>query len=250
MPDAAEILIAVPVMLLGSTVLSTVGFGIGITASPLLLLVLDPQTTVVMLNTASLALFALIIYQTRHHIRPREVLPIGTAGVLGVPVGVLALSTLSDGALRVGITMLVVAFTLSLRLNAPARLAHRQSAAPVIGLVVGTLLATSGIGGPLVVVYLLARGLPSQAVRGHLSAYFLMVQSVSVAGYAVSGLFTPERLWLIAIVAPPVLLGYAFGTVLVRRMDEARFRQGVIGVILVTSLVVLVREALRLQAAI
>ena len=250
MPDAAEILVAVPVMLVGSTVLSTVGFGIGITTSPLLLLVMEPQTVVVMLNTVSLALFGLIIHQTRHHIRLREVLPVGIAGVLGVPIGVFVLISAGTTALRVGIMVLVVAFTLSLRLQAPTRLTHHRLAGPAVGLAVGALLASSGIGGPLVAVYLLARELPRQAMRAYLSVFFLMVESVSVVGYAVSGLFTTERVWLILIVAAPVLLGYALGTVLVRRMNETRFRRGVIGVILVTSLMVLGREAIRLQGAV
>ena len=55
---------------------------------------------------------------------------------------------------------------------------------------------------------------------------------------------------LIAIAIPPVLLGYVLGTALVGRMSETRFRQSVVGVVLTTSFVVLVREALRLQGVI
>ncbi len=248
MPDAAEIVVAVPVMLVGATVLSTVGFGIGITTSPVLLLVLEPQTVVVVLNSVSLALFGLIIYQTRAHIDLRQILPVGAAGVVGVPIGVVLLSTLGNTALSIGIAALVVLFTLSLRLETPKVLARKALAGPAIGLTVGAVLAASGIGGPLVVVYLLARDLPSQAVRGQLAVYFMMVESVSVAGYAVSGLFNAERLSLIVIVTVPVLLGYVLGTALARRMDETRFRQGVVGVILVSSFVVLAREAFRLQS--
>ena len=40
----------------GSTVLSSIGFGIGIVATPLLLLVLDPQSSVVMINAVTVPL--------------------------------------------------------------------------------------------------------------------------------------------------------------------------------------------------
>ena len=114
----------------------------------------------------------------------------------------------------------------------------------------GALLAGFGIGGPLVAIYVLARKLPSQAVRGQLALYFLVVESVAALGYAVAGLLTTERLALIAIVVPSVVLGYVFGSALVGRMSETRFRQSVVGVILATSVVILVREALRLQGVI
>ena len=247
MPDVTEILVAVPVMLMGATVLSTVGFGIGIATSPLLLLVVEPQTVVVVVNTVSLAVFALIIAQTRRHLRVRELLPVIAGGVLGAPIGVLVLSTLSGSALRIGITALVVLFTASLRFGGLMVLARKRSIGPLVGLSVGALLAGFGIGGPLVAVYLLAREMPSQTVRGQLSLFFLIVESVAVVGYAVSGLFTTERLALIAIVIAPVLLGYVLGAALVGRMSETRFRQSVVGVILATSFVVLAREALRLQ---
>ena len=71
-----------------------------------------------------------------------------------------------------------------------------------------------------------------------------------MVGYAVTGLFTTERLALIAFVIVPVLLGYVLGTALVGRMSETRFRQSVVGVILATSAIVLAREALRLQGVI
>ena len=250
MPDLAEILVAVPVMLMGSTVLSTVGFGIGIATTPLLLLVIEPQTVVVVVNTVSLVLFALIIWQTRRHLRARELLPMIAGGIVGAPIGVLVLSALGGSALRVGIIGLVIVFTLSLRFEALTALSRRRWTGPLIGLTVGALLAGFGIGGPLVAIYVLARKLPSQAVRGQLALFFLVVESVAAAGYAVAGLLTTERLALIAIVVPPVLLGYVFGSALVGRMSETRFRQSVVGVILATSVIVLVREALRLQGVV
>ena len=250
MPDLAEILVAIPVMLMGSTVLSTVGFGIGIATTPLLLLVIDPQTVVVVVNTVSLVLFALIIAQTRRHLRVRELLPVIAGGVIGAPIGVLVLSAIGGSALRIGITGLVIVFTLSLKFDALTELSRRRWTGPLIGLIVGALLAGFGIGGPLVAIYVLARKLPSQAVRGQLSLYFLVVESVAALGYAVAGLYTTERLALIALVVPSVVLGYVFGSALVGRMSETRFRQSVVGVILATSVIVLVREALRLQGVI
>ncbi len=50
-----EVLVAALMLFAGSTVLGTVGFGIGMTTTPVLLLTFDPQTVVVLVNTVPLA---------------------------------------------------------------------------------------------------------------------------------------------------------------------------------------------------
>ena len=145
----------------------------------------------------------------------------------------------------------MVLFTASLRFGGLVVLARRRSIGPLVGLSVGALLAGFGIGGPLVAVYLLARETAEpDRQRPAFPVLPRSVESVAVVGYAVSGLFTTERLALIAIVIAPVLLGYVLGAALVGRMSETRFRQSVVGVILATSFVVLARETLRLQGVI
>ena len=248
--DAPEAAVTAVIMLVGSTVFSTVGFGIGMTTTPFLLLVLEPQTAVVMLNTVSLAIIVLIIRQDRRHLRLREMSTVGVFGLLGAPVGVLVLSSASASMLRISIAVLIIALTLSLRFGLPTAIAGSRLAGPVAGFAVGVLLAALGIGGPILVILMLARDWPRQAMRVSLSFYFLLIESVSVVGYGVAGLFTAERIVIILIVTVPVLLGFRLGTLLLRRMNERRFRQGVVAVIMLTSLTVLGREILRLQGVV
>ena len=86
-----QTLIVAAMVFAGALVFCTVGFGIGVTSIPLLLFVVDPQTAVVLINTVSLFMFSLVIWQTRQHIPVRQVLPIAAAGLVGVPVGIFIL---------------------------------------------------------------------------------------------------------------------------------------------------------------
>ncbi len=237
-----EIAVAVVMLFAGSTVLSTVGFGIGMTTTPVLLLLLEPQTVVVVVNTVSLALFVLIIHQTRDHLSVRETTPLGVAGLLGVPVGVLILSEASASALRISITGLILLLTLAVVFNFRGPIPRSNLVGPVVAFVVAVLLTSLGIGGPLMALFLLTRGWPPQAVRGSLALYFLAVEAAGVVGYGVAGLFTTERIALIAVVTLPVLLGFWLATRLLRGMNETVFRRAVIVVIIATSLMVLGRE--------
>ena len=113
MPTAIEAVVAAAAMFIGSTVLSTVGFGIGMTSIPLLLFVLEPQTVIVVLNAVSIPLFALIVYQNRAELPKRSVLPWAVAGIIGVPVGVIILRDADATLLKISITVAIIALTIS-----------------------------------------------------------------------------------------------------------------------------------------
>lgn len=241
-----ELAVSALMLFAGSTVLSTVGFGIGMTTTPVMLLLLEPQTVVVVVNTVSLALFVLIIYQTRSEVSPREVSRLVVAGLMGVPVGVFVLSSASAGALRISITALIILVTLAVAFNLRGPVPRSNLVGPVVAFVVAVLLTSLGIGGPLMALFLLSRGWPRHAVRGSLSLFFLAVEAAGVVGYGVAGLFTAERVALIIVVTLPALLGFGLATVLLRRMNERLFQHAVVVVILATSAMVLAKEIVRL----
>lgn len=248
--DALDAALAALIMLFGSTVASALGFGIGMTTTPFLLLFLEPETAVVVVNTVSQVIFALVIFQDRSHLDARRMVPVAIAGMLGVPVGVLILDAADVSVLRISITALIIALTVSLRFGLPGALTRSRMAGPAAGFVVGVLITALGVGGPLMAVLMLAREWPRRVIRVSLAFYFLLLQSVAIPGYAIAGLYTRENVELILVVAVPVLVGFGLATLLLRRMDERRFRQVVVTVIMLTSVFVLGREVLHLQGVI
>ena len=236
------IIIAMVTMFAGSTVLSTVGFGIGMTTTPVLLFVFEPQTVVVVVNTVSIGLFGLIIYQNRSEIPVRSVAPWSLAGLIGVPIGVFVLSSASASILRIGITVLIIALTVVTALNLQNIIPRSRVFGLGVAVVVSALLNSLGIGGPLMALYILGQGWSRNAVRGSLAFYFVIVEASGVVGYGFTGLLTGERVALILITVTPVLLGFWLATFLVRRMNEAVFRRAVVVVIVATSLMVLARD--------
>lgn len=237
-----EAVIAAVMLFIGSTVLSSVGFGIGMSTTPVLLLVFEPQTAVVVVNTISIVLFALIIYQNRSEIPIRSVVPWCVAGLAGMPIGVFILSSANASLLRIGITVLIIALTAATALNLHNVIPRSRWSGMVVAAVVSVLLNSLGIGGPLMALYVLAQGWTRNALRGSLALYFIIVEASGVVGYGFTGLLTGERIALILITIVPVLLGFWLATFLVRRMNEAVFRRAVVVVIVATSAMVLARE--------
>ena len=108
------------------------------------------------------------------------------------------------------------------------------------------MLTTLAIGGPILALFMLALLWQRHAMRGSMSLYFLFIMLTAVFGYAVRGLYTSERVILTAIVTLPVVMGFLLGSRFARNMNERVFRNAAIAVIMVTSLVVLIRELAQL----
>ncbi len=230
----------------GALVFCTVGFGIGVASFPLLLLLLDPQTAVVVINTVSLPMFLLVIWQTRQHIPVRQVLPIAVAGLVGVPVGIFILRDADTVFLRIAIAGLILGLTLLAAFNTRWTLPKSTPVGLVVGFVVSVLLNAFGVGGALMVLAWLSHRMSSHALRGSLSLYFLAVEGAGVIGYGAAGMLTADRLQLVAVALLPVALGFMVALLILRRINEVIFRRLVIVAIIATSVMVLVREVVNL----
>ncbi len=242
MPTFVESTVSAVTLFIGATVLSTVGFGIGMTTIPVLLFILEPQTVIVVVNTVSLALFVLIVYQNREELPVRSVVPWGLAGLAGVPVGVLVLKGSDAGLLKIAITTVTIALTLVVAFNVRARIPRGIFVGLVVAFLVSVTLNALGIGGPIMALYALTQNWSRNAVRGALSLYFLFVEAAGVVGYGIAGLLTAERIALILIAVAPVLLGFWLATYLVKRMNDTVFRRATVVAIISMSGLVLARE--------
>ena len=234
--------VAAFMMFLGCTALSATGFGIGMVAMPGLLFVLEPQTAVVVLNTVAIAVEGWIVVQARREIPFREVLPVAAAGALGVPFAVFILKFTDASVMRIGISLLIIVLAATAAVNFQRDFPFSKPAGILAGFVVGVVLPAFGVGGPLVTLYLLTRIWGRQSIRAAMAFYLFALDVFGISGYAVAGLYTAERLNLIALMVIPMLLGLGLGAVVLRVMSERIFRYAVVTIIVVSSLSVLVRE--------
>ena len=212
------------------------------TTIPILLFALEPQTVIVVVNSISLVLFVMIVYQNREELPVRSVGPWALAGLLGVPAGVLILKGSDAGLLKIAITALTIILTLVVAFNIRARFPKGLFAGLAVGFLVSVTLNALGIGGPIMALYVFTQNWSRNAVRGSLSLYFLCVEAAGVVGYGFAGLLTTERIVLIAIAIPPVTLGFWLATHLVRRMNDTVFRRATVVAIVGMSGLVLARE--------
>ena len=237
-----ELAIGLAALLLGSFVFSAVGFGMGLTMAPILLLILAPQQVVVLANAMIVLATLLILWQTWRGLRWRQSWLFILAGLPPVPLGALLLSVAAPAALRIAIVTLILLIAVMSLFNVRAPGARTRWAAVGFGFTTTLLTTTLSIGGPLAAIYAMEQDWPRETMRATLAMYFLLAGVLGLALYAVAGLIPVAMAYNIGVGAPVVVAGATLGGWLARRMSLRAFRYAVLFVIIGGSGALLARE--------
>jgi len=206
------LLIAVFGVFAASVLRGFTGFGFGLAAVPLLTLALPP-TQVVPFVTVLQVLVGLSGLRSAWRITDwRAVLGLGPGLVLGVPIGLVVLTEVPPNGVRLMIGLLIALSVVVLWRR--VRLPPRPSRGVTLGagLLSGVMNGLASMGGPPVVVYLLALSREASVVRASSIVYFLFAAMVTAIPMAIRGLVDREiLLWSVASI-PVLLVGSALGS--------------------------------------
>lgn len=237
-----ELVAAMAIVLVASTIMGLTSFGMGMVISPILLLLIEPQSVVTTINALSALVLVPVLLQTRGYVAVRRVLPLAVAGLLAVPVGVLILSSASPGTLRITIAAVILALAIPSAFNLGRPLPRPEIFGPMIGFLGAMLVTGFGVGTPLVALFFVNQRWTGGELRASVAIYYMAVTLGALILYSATGLFTVDQLVLAASLAPAVPVGFGLAAVLMRRINDRMLRQTVVVVIIVASLGLLGRE--------
>ena len=205
------------------------GFGAGLVTMALLPLIWELHTAVAVAAVFNLALYFSMAWHLRRHIEISEVAPMMAAALLGVPLGVWFLHNLEVSLITAGLGVVLVLYSMwSLRSRTSVALCPPRGLAPLAGFAGGALAGAINVAGPPVLVYATLRNWRRDPFRANLQCYFAVTCGLSVIGFAATGLVTSETLlrncWFVAA----VIVGAIVGHKLCQRVDQERFRIGVL----------------------
>ena len=237
-----DILLTALAIFVGSLVLVTAGFGIAIGSSPIMLLTVDPQSTVIVINTVSLLIFVLMIYQNKDHINYKEMTVPVIFGLLGVPVGIYILANSNAATLRISIASLIIFLGISLAFDPSFSAIRHKYTLWGAAFLVSVMITSTGIGGPIMAVAVLARNWDRDSIRGSLPYYYIFIETAAVIGYVITDLFDSERLILTGISVFPALLGFWLASILVNKINQTYYRNLILGIVICAGTAILVKE--------
>ncbi len=241
-----DLVIGLGMMFLGSVVLGTLGFGLGMVTMPVLLLILAPREAVVIVNAMIVLTTGITLLQTWRHLDLKQSWPYVVAGLPPVPLAVALLDSANPAALRITIVGLIAAMGVAslFRISLPA--ARRRWAAPAFGFVTTLLVSTTGVGGPLAGLYSIEQDWSRDTIRSTLALFFFLASALALALFAVVGLVPVSTAQNIGLLAVAVALGAVVAGLVARRMTAVVFRYAVLAITIGGSISLLVRETLRL----
>lgn len=123
--------------------------------------------------------------------------------------------------------------------------ARSRWAAPVCGFIATLLVTTLGVGAPLAGLYSIEQDWSRDTIRATLGLYFFLASVLALALFAVTGLVGATTAKNIGVLSIAVICGTGVAAVIASRISLRAFRYVVVGVTVVGSVSLLLRELLR-----
>jgi uncharacterized protein len=150
--------------------------------------------------------------------------------ILGVIAGCVTLDRINStqvGRLIGGILLVMVAVHCWRRKKSDQadRLPHSWWFAALTGTLAGFTTMTANAAGPIMVLYLLAIGLPKLSFIGTSAWFFMLVNAFKIPFSMKLGLISADSLRLDAVLLVPMLPGALLGPVILKRLKQEKFEQ-------------------------
>ncbi len=235
---------ALGLVVLGSVIQGSIGFGLAAVVAPVLLLVNSIFLPGPMLVT-SMLLTVLIAWRDRRHTVWPEV-AVGTTGrIFGMLPAALALRFLSGATYELLFAAAVLAGVAISLGGWHFRLTIRNLFLTAIGS--GFVSTISAIGGPPMALVYQHEEAPK--IRGTLSSMFTIGTPISLIGLWWAGWFGLPELMLGVMLMPAVVVGFAFSRYTVARLDGRHTRPAILALSASTAVVVIIHALHTLAAS-
>lgn len=230
------LLAAFAVMVLAAAVSGLIGFGLALVGVPLLLLLFEPSTVVVLVAFTSVFTNAVIVQDSWREVETQPVLSLMPWAILGLIFGTEILRSVNPDYIRIGVGLIVVLSAILLLRDVTWRSIEGRRGTVLAGATSGALSTSTGIAGPPIVLLFAARRLPKASFRASNAAYFLLLSVAIIITLFARGIVEVPQLWIATALVPAAFIGKTIGTVLVKRLSNETFRKITLTVVLLTGL--------------
>jgi len=235
-----DILVSALIVCAAGIVRGVTGFGGAMVMSPLLALLIGPQaavlTALLLEGFAPLPLLPAVARMANWKVMR----PIIAAAFIAAPIGGLLLAHVEANLMRKTIAAVVLSFALVMFFGVRLRARAASGSRLAVGALGGVLVGATSMGGPPVILYLMASGESLPVVRANLMAYVTASSFAGLAAMALTGTLDPKTVWKAMALAPAYMVSVWFGGRLFRHVDERIFHRVTLLLLITVSAVILV----------
>lgn len=226
---------------LGGFLRGFAGFGTTLVMVPLFSLLMPPTEAVLVGLAIDVIVMAPMFPGAVRRAEWKPIIPLFIGSLAATPIGVYILIVLSPDTMRIVIALLVIGSAFLMMSGWRYRGQRSVVISFVVGLVAGTSGSAAAIGGPPIVVYLLARGSTASETRASLNAMAFIKEGVSATAIFFAAAVDPASFAVIAVLFPSMLVFSWLGTFVFHRVSEAHFRKSLLYFLIVIGVAVLAR---------
>lgn len=201
------------------------GFGSAMAMSPILAWLYGPTEMIVLITVMELIVSFQLVPGALKDGEWRFVGPLTLAAVVTMPLGVWLLQRIDADLLTRIVAGVVVVFTLYLMTGFRYRGPKRLSITLGLGGVSGVLIATTSMGGPPVLAYILSGPDRAAVNRANIILYYALTEIALILAIWQQDLITPEALSRGLLFTPFYLLTAALGARLFQASSEQLYRR-------------------------
>jgi uncharacterized membrane protein YfcA len=221
------------------------GFGAGLIATPLLAFAF-PMQVIVPLNTLLVSIvFVFVTIRDRREVVWEELKPLIVPTFVGVAAGLFVFKSLENHVLLMllgGFLVIYALYVMAVHVwGLPQLTCSRAWAFPAGALGAFIDMMFGGGGGPVVVVYMHARGITKLGFRATVATLWLLEMVARLTAYTSVGYYTADVLLLVACLLPFVAAGTWAGERLGNRIRHETFSKILALMLLVNGVSLLVR---------
>lgn len=225
---------------LSSFIQGVTSFGFSLVALPLLVLILPFNQVVPILVLYSIVLNIIMLSRLFKHVHLRMILLLLIGGAIGIPFGIYMLKVVSPVILKQFAGIMIVVVASILITGRRLTLKNPEKFYGVLGLTSGVMQGSLSLSGPPIVLFLSNQNVDKMTFRANLTAYFTMMNVISIPGFILSGVVTQEVLVLTLKGMPLMVLGLLMGMYFVKFLDEKWFKKASLGLMIVSGVMAFV----------
>jgi uncharacterized protein len=218
-------------------VVAAAGFGDALVLGAIWFHFLDPVEAVPLIVACGFVMQFQPLYRLRKILIYRDLPPFVIAGILGVPLGAWFLTHTAPDPFRFGIGWFLLTYGLFmlLRRQTTAIAWGGKIADAFIGFLGGILGGFAGLSGVTPTLWVGLRGWEKARQRGVFQPFVFSMHGLSVAWLAWKGLVDAETGLRLLWCLPAIAVGGWVGLKVYHLLDEKRFRQFILALLLVSG---------------
>jgi uncharacterized membrane protein YfcA len=222
------------------------GFGTALFALGFWLQIMPPVQAVSIVVVMSVASGIQGLWLVRRSIadQPRRLARFLIPALFGIPAGMALLSVLEPKVLKIIIAGFLILYGgfFTFRSSLPRLERPTPMIDAIVGLLGGVLGGAASLSGALPTMWCAMRPWPKAETRAVLQPFNVTVLSVAMLIFAFKGVYGWDSIKLIAIALPVTMIAAQLGISAFKRLSDDQFRRTIIAMMLVSGMMLLVRE--------